>query len=119
MRTVNFLAVVCLLAVAGRASAQGARQYQYSQITVSLNASCAQVGSTSGLGYLTRLRDAAIEDARNTLAANRRGIISLRATLNSLRASTPTCTDVTVSRRAVGRATRSYVRRDFMLLLPD
>jgi hypothetical protein len=73
---------------------------QYMQITVSLDATCAQVAATSGRAFLNAVKLACLEDTRVALEVNPVGIADMGVTLKSVRAMPPNCTDITV------RATR-------------
>lgn len=69
---------------------------QFVQITVSLNATCQQVGSRAASGltrFLADTRVAAIADARAALEAEGEP----QAVLDSVRTPVPTCTNVMVS----------------------
>jgi hypothetical protein len=69
---------------------------QYMQITVSLDATCAQVAATSGPAFLNAVKLACLEDTRIALEANPAGIADMGVTLQSVRAMPPNCTDIVV-----------------------
>jgi hypothetical protein len=69
---------------------------QYMQITVSLDATCAQVAATSGPAFLNAVKLACLEDTRIALEANPAGIADMGVTLKSVRSMPPNCTDIVV-----------------------
>jgi hypothetical protein len=69
---------------------------QYIQITLSLDATCAQVAATSGPAYLNAVKLAALKDTRVALENSPVGIADMVATLKSVRSMVPNCTDLVV-----------------------